>query len=179
MDKRGSDLLFLFLVFFFVAFVMWGCGYTLVGGGPSKGGSHAKVHLEGKSLVINTFHSTIDEPGVESIVTAYVKSEFVKDGRVKVVAAGGEYTLDGTVVTYEKNTLALNKEGDTAQYRLTVGVDLVLKDRAGNVVWSSKDLRDSQEYQSYREIERNKASEREALKEAARDIAVMVTGLLL
>ncbi len=176
---KKARLLSLFALLYTTAFMVWGCGYTLVGEGAPKGWAHAKVHLKGKSIVINTFRSDVNEPGVENIVTSYVKNEFVKDGRVKVVAAGGDYTLDGTVVTYEKDTVALNKEGDTAQYRLTVGVDFVLTDKNGNVVWSARDLRDSQEYQSFREIERNKASERKALREAARDIAIMVTGLLL
>jgi len=87
--------------------------------------------------------------------------------------------LEGTVVTYERDTIALNKAGDTAQYRLTVGVSFVLTDKAGNIVWNADDLRESQEFRSYQEIERSKGAEREALREAVRDLAVMVTGLLL
>ena len=162
-----------------VTIMLWGCGYTLVGQGAPKGWPHAKVHLKGKSVAINTFKSTVDEPGVESIVTTYIKNEFIKDGRVKVVAGDAEYYLDGTVVTYEKDTIALNKEGDTAQYRLTVGVNFVLTDKAGNVVWNANNLKESQDYRSYQEIERSKGAERDALREAARDLAVMVTGLLL
>ncbi len=161
------------------ALLSWGCGYTLVGEGSPKGWAHANVYLKGKTLAINTFTSEVDEPGVENIVTTYVKNEFVKDGRVKVLAGDADYTLDGRVVTYRKDTIALNKAGDTAQYRLTVGVDFVLTDRTGKVVWSAKDLRESQEYQSYQEIERSKGAERDALREAARDLARMVTGLLL
>jgi len=162
-----------------VAITLWSCGYALVGEGTPKGWAHANVYLKGKSVAINTFRSTIDEPGVENIVTTYIKSEFVKDGRVTVVARDADYVLEGTVVTYEKDTIALNKAGDTAQYRLTVGVSFVLTDKAGNIVWNADDLRESQEFRSYQEIERSKGAEREALREAVRDLAVMVTGLLL
>ncbi len=162
-----------------LAVTLWGCGYSLVGEGAPKGWAHAKVHLRGKSVAIETFTSKVDEPGVENIVTTYVKNEFIKDGRVKVVTGDADYTLRGTVVTYSKVTTALNKSGDTAQYRLTVGVNFVLTDRNGNVVWNANDLRESKDFQSYREIERSKGAERDALREAADDLAVMVTGLLL
>jgi len=162
-----------------VAVMLWGCGYSLVGEGSPKGWAHAKVHLRGKTVAIETFHSRVDEPGVENIVTTYLKNEFIKDGRVKVLAGDADYTLSGTVVTYRKDTIALNKSGDTAQYRLTVGVDFVLTDRSGAVVWTANDLRESKDFQSYREIERSKGAERDALREAADDLAVMVTGLLL
>ncbi len=179
MTERSRLRFYLCFVLVFIPFALYGCGYSLVGQGAPKGWAHAGVHLKGKSVSINTFTSSVDEPGVEHIVTTYVKNEFVKDGRVKVVASDADYTLSGRVVTYDKETVALNKSGDTAQYRLTVGVDFVLTDHKGEVVWSANDLRESQEYQSYREIERSKASERDALREAARDLARMVTGLLL
>ena len=179
MNQKKKLGLLLALPLLFPMLALWGCGYTLVGEGSTQNWAHASVYLRGKTLAINTFTSEVDEPGVENIVTTYVKNEFVKDGRVKVVAGDADYTLNGRVVTYHKETIALNKAGDTAQYRLTVGVDLVLTDRNGKVVWSAKDLRESQEYQSYREIERSKGSERDALREASRDLAQMVTGLLL
>jgi len=156
--------------------LLTGCGYTLVGHETPC----AKVNLKGKKVAVRLFKNETKEPDIEYTISHYISSELIRDGRVKIVnSEEAEYIIEGEVTKYSKKTLALDPQGITRQYKLIIGVNVVIKSKDGNELWEMEDLTEDAEFETTKEVETSKALEREALKKAAKDLAQMLTGLLL
>lgn len=69
------------------------------------------------------------EPGIEEQVTDAINREFIKDGRLKVVAAvDADSALEGYISEYELAPVERNAAGRTISYNVNISVILTLRD---------------------------------------------------
>ncbi|BAT70921.1 lipoprotein [Thermosulfidibacter takaii ABI70S6] len=152
------------------------CGYRLVGTAPETQG----VHLTGKKVFVEPFKNRTSEPGVEYYITNELVSSLQRTAEIEVVSKeDADYTITGKVVGYNKEVMSLDPSGDVSVYRLTITVDVLVLDSNGNEVAELPGISEYEDYRVYDEIERTKASEREATQKAAREIAQQIASLVL
>ena len=164
------------LFVFSLLLIFTGCGYHLVGTAPYE----KTVSLSGKKVAVVTFANRVDEPGVESIFTRALTNELLKTGRVELTSEkNADYIITGDVVVYRKETMSVDEKGDVLTYRLTLGVNVRVKDRGGRVVARYDNLTDYEDYRVYKDIEKTKDAEREAARKISESLSQMIASLLL
>jgi outer membrane lipopolysaccharide assembly protein LptE/RlpB len=154
-----------------------GCGYGLVDNRPNPG----PLDLKGKNVAIHIIRNNTDEPDIEYIITKELISEFIRDPRIKIVRDDkrADYIIDGEVKDYYRTVLSLDYQGRAQYYRLTVRVDLVIEDAAGNDILELKDLSEDSEFHTSIGVESDKELEREALRKASKELAQRLVGMFL
>ncbi len=167
--KKIFACLFLFIFFS-------GCGYHLVGTASYE----KTVSLSGKKVAVITFANRVDEPEVESIFTRALTNELLQTGKLELVPKEtADYVITGEVVLYNKETMTVNEKGDVLTYRLTLGVNVKVKDKTGKVIVSYNNLSDYEDYKVYEDIEKTKDAEREAVRKISESLSQMIVSLLL
>jgi outer membrane lipopolysaccharide assembly protein LptE/RlpB len=122
--------------------LLMGCGYQMVG-------KETHVPPDLTSIAIPTFQNKTYEPGIEIQFTQAFLREFILDKRVKVVTrAEADSILEGIIKSFTVYSVAFDKAGYVSQYEATVVMDLTLKDRAGKVLWESRDLSETAWYRA-------------------------------
>jgi len=135
--------------------VVWGCGYQMVG---------KETHIPPglTSIAIPTFINQTFEPGIEVHFTKGFLREFIQDQRVKVVGRDeADSILEGVIKSFNIYSTSYDRSGITLEYQTIVVIDLTLKKRTGEILWTEKDLSESRWYRTSFNIltsESNKAS---------------------
>jgi hypothetical protein len=117
------------------------CGYRLEGEGFSP--------FPGiRSISIPTFTNETYEPGIETIFTNALLKEFIKDRRIKVLGQGeADAVMEGTVRSFKTRSVAYDPTGVVLEYRTWITLDIIVKrTRTGEVLWSERDLLESDTY---------------------------------
>lgn len=115
-----------------LAFVGGCANYRLGTGGKL---TFATLYLE---PVAN--HTTL--PQAQALLSSQLRERFLRDGRVSLVnsAAGADATLKVVIVDYSRE-VATVREGDTGlaqKFRLTLGANCTLRDRAGKNLFEAR-----------------------------------------
>ncbi len=137
-----------------------GCGYQMVG---------KETHLPPgiQSLAIPTFVNQTFEPGIEVPFTQGFLREFIQDRRVKVVGRNeADSILEGVIKSFQIYSVSYDRSGIALEYQTTVIIDLTLRGKNGEVLWTEKNLSDSRVYRTSTNIlisESNKAAAIQAL----------------
>ena len=148
-----------------------GCGYTLVGQG------NLPEHI--KTIAIPIFQNETLEEGIEETLTNAVIQEFVKGGKVKLVAESkADAILSGTIRAY-KNKEAVqfenaNNTTDVTSYKLTVTIDVELKDLVEDaVLWKTEGLSENADYEGGSQVSATEEqdNEREAMVKLSKEFA--------
>ena len=115
------------------------CGYKFTGGGSLPSGI--------TSISIEMFENRTSETGVETIITNDLIYEFTR--REQVVVTGSDKAdaiLSGVVKSISERTISHKGEYTSDERRVTLKLDLQLKDKSGRVIWSAKDVSDNEAY---------------------------------
>ncbi len=151
-----------------------GCGYTLVGQG------NLPAHI--KTIAVPIFTNDTLEEGIEETLTNAVVGEFLRGGKVRLVSsAQPDAILLGTIKTYKnRQAIAYNDLNEVSGYRLTVAVDIELKDLIKDTdLWTTDGLEEFADYKGGADIglTEEQDNERRALIEISNKLAQKIRAL--
>jgi outer membrane lipopolysaccharide assembly protein LptE/RlpB len=141
------------------------CGYQLVG---------KETHIPSglTSVAIPTFANLTYEPGIEVPFTRGFLTEFIQDRRVKVVdRSEADSILEGVIKSLQIYSVAYDRSGLATEYQTTVVIDLTLRKRTGEVLWTEKDISDSRWYKAYSGVLSSEFSKDTAIQQIGRFVA--------
>jgi hypothetical protein len=122
-----------------LAVVLNGCGYSFSGGGREP---VVKV----QRVAIPPMTNTTTKVGIETAFTNDFIYEVNRNGYAEVVDRDrAEAVLTGVIRDLRTGSIARSSISTTLERRVSVRVDLVLKDRKGRILWQSS-LGDSEAY---------------------------------
>jgi len=144
---------------------MVGCGYQLVG-------KETHVPPGINSLSIPTFINKTFEPGIEIPFTQAFLKEFIRDRRVKVVdRSQADSILEGVIKKFVTYSVSYNPSNLALEYRVVIVIDLTLRKRTGEVLWTEKDFTESRYYRASSNVLANEANKAVAVQEIGRFVA--------
>ncbi len=145
--------------------VLIGCGYQMVGKE-----THVPPGLT--SIAIPTFSNRTLEPGIEVPFTQGFLREFINDRRVGVVdRREAASILEGVIKSFNIYAVAYGPAGLVSEYQTTVVVDLTLKKRTGEVLWTEKEFSENRWYRASTSVLTSEANKAVAIQEIGRLMA--------
>jgi len=115
------------------------CGYRFAGSGSFPFGI--------KTISVKMFENRSAETGVENVITNDLIYEFTRHEQVVLVGADmADAILTGVVKSISERTISHKGEYTSDERRVTLKLDLQLKDKSGGVIWSAKDVSDNEAY---------------------------------
>ncbi len=156
MKKTLPALLFLFLC---------GCGYQLAG---------KETHLPPgvTSIAIPTLSNLTLEPGIEITFTQAFLNEFIQDRRVKVVSRSeADSILEGAIKSFYLLSVSYDKSGFALEYQTIAVMDITLKKKTGEVLWTEKDLLERAWYRTSPNVITSEDNKVNAIQQIAQSLA--------
>ena len=158
----------LFFLASFLTFFIVGCGYHLAGTGPG-------ISADTKTIAIPTFRNHTFEPALESVVTMYVKDEFLTHSRLRVVndTHQADLLLEGTVLNFDLIPVAFDRTRSVViEYRVKIDVDIRLQDlRSKEILWKDPVLETTAEYFVSTDTSATRVAQDRAVAEASKRLA--------
>lgn len=115
------------------------CGYQFSGGGSLPSGI--------TSVSIKMFKNRTAETGVETIVTNDLIYEFTRHEQVVVTGSDkADAILTGVIRSISERTISHKGEYTSNERRVVLRVDLELKNKSGEVIWSAKGVSEDEAY---------------------------------
>lgn len=147
------------------------CGYGLRGNLPS--------HV--RTVAVPTFRNKTQEPAVENTLTSAVVNAFTTSGKLRVVgAAEADAILDGEIVGYEVQSIAIDRSLNARQYRLVVTMNLQLRDvRQSEVLFRQDGLSEKADFRVAGQVSETISREDSAVRQAAVDIGRRIVNLVV
>lgn len=165
-------------IYFFILclgfFLASSCGYTLVGL------SNLPEHI--KTIAIPTFENETLQEGVEEVITQTVIEEYVRGGKLRLVSENeADAILQGTIRLYDADQAVIyNEQNQVSGYKLTVKVDVELKDLVNDeILWRTDGLNGDADFDGGPDynITEQEENEDEALREVAEELAQQIRAL--
>jgi len=152
-----------------VVLLATGCGYTVGGTLPS--------HI--KTIAVPIFRNTTREPAVEGFITRAVVEAFSTNGRLKVVSASqADAILEGDITGYSVSSIAFDQDANIRLYRLTVTVNLRLRDvRQKKLLFQQNAVQEQADFRVIGQVSQTISREETALRSAATDIGRSIVAL--
>jgi len=136
-----------------VFFILTGCGYHFKGAGLE-----APEGVE--TIAIPVLQNQTAESGLGSIFAGDLIFEFTQNKVLQVVdAPAADAVLEGSIRSLDVNTVAHTSRYDSDVQRVRVRLDLQLKRKDGQILWSVRGMTDNERFQvseDRRATERNK-----------------------
>ncbi|OIP63358.1 MAG: hypothetical protein CO150_02480 [Nitrospirae bacterium CG_4_9_14_3_um_filter_53_35] len=151
------------ILIFSCALVMTACGYHL-GAGPKAPASFGTV-------AVPIFVNESSEPNIQALITGALIREFNRAGVMIVNEDRAGKILTGRISGYSNTSVARSAAGTVSEYRLSVDINLVLKDRAGKILYQNPAAQLREEYFASGILEQNEQAEAEALQSGVLDFA--------
>ncbi len=148
--------------------LLFGCGYQLAG---------KETHLPPGvgSIAIPTLSNLTLEPGIEITFTQAFLNEFIQDRRVKVVdRPQADSILEGAIKSFYLLSVSYDKSGFALEYQTVVVMDITLKRRSGEVLWTEKDLLERAWYRTSRDVIASEDNKVAAIQQIAQSLAERV-----
>jgi len=139
------------------------CGYH-VGAGPLP-------PTDFGALAVPIFVNESSEPNVQTVITRAVIRELNRAGVRVVDPPRADKILEGRIVGYSNGSVSRTAASSVSEYRLSVAVQLTLKDREGKILFQNPSAQLREEYFASSILEQNEQAEAEALKSGAVDFA--------
>jgi outer membrane lipopolysaccharide assembly protein LptE/RlpB len=150
-----------------------GCGYQLSGQAETIPG-----HLQRISVPMFSNATTI--PGLEHLVTAAVRTQLQRDGRVRLGTDANTVTqLRGEIRRYEVLLLATTRDDFALEYRVEVEVRVLVEDLRQRQTVLDQTLAINTEYVVSPQIVPNEIARERAHQAVARETGERVVSLLL
>lgn len=148
-----------------------GCGYSFRGNLPP--------HI--KTVAVPTFKNKTQEPAVENTITAAVVNAFVSSGKLKVVPPDeADSILEGEIVGYQIQSLAVDRTINVREYRLLVTLNIQFRDvRRGGTLWRQEGLQEQADFRVPGQVSETISREEGAVREAAVDIGRKIVNLVV
>ena len=142
-----------------------GCGYQMVGKE-----THVPPGLS--SVAIPTFMNQTFEPGIEVPFTQAFLRELIQDRRVRVLERReADSVLEGVIKSFHLSSVSYDRSGLATEYQTTVVMDLTLKKRTGQVLWTEKDISETRWFKTSSNILASESNRAAAIQEIGRFIA--------
>jgi hypothetical protein len=153
-----------FLAGVVLAGLVGGCGYSVGLGG------NLPSHL--KTVAVPIFVNSTQQPAVESVITAAVVNAFVTSGRLKVVSVKeADCILEGSIISYNLDSIAFNSSINVTEYRLRVRVNILFRDvRQGTTLYKQDGLEQWADFRVQGQVSDTLAREDQAARLAAVEI---------
>ena len=153
------------MLIFFSSILLYSCGYKLAG---------RDTHIPPGilSIAIPTFINKTFEPGIEAPFTRAFLREFIEDRRLRVVDRHqADSILEGVIKSFELSSISYDRSGFVVEYQTTVVMDISLKKRTGEVIWSEENLTETRWYRTSSNILMSEANKAIAIAETAKYVA--------
>ncbi len=138
--------------------LLWGCGYQMVGRE-----THVPAGLT--SIAIPTFKNQTFEPGIEIPFTQGFLREFIQDQRIKVKdRETADAYLEGVINSLRINAVSFDQAGLVSEYQATVSLNITLKKRTGETLWTEKNLSETRWFRASSNVLSNEANKAAALQ---------------
>jgi len=133
-------------------------------------GSSVPSHI--KTIAVPTFRNETLQPGLERELTNAVIDVFLDDNRLNIGGMGNaDAVVEGRVLQYDHSVFGIGNTDQAQEYRVTIKLAVVVKDRVkGKDLWS-KDAMVAQSNYRVDAAAGNRASETEARADAVRKLA--------
>lgn len=145
--------------------VLWsaGCGYSLRGNLPA--------HLQ--TIAVPVFQNMTPVPAVENFLTNAVLNAFTTNGRLRVTSVDrADAILEGQITNYSLQSIAFDAAANVRQYRLTVTLNLRLRDvRRNEVLFQRSGYSDRADFAVPSTVVETITASESALQQAATQIA--------
>ncbi|MFO7838388.1 MAG: LPS assembly lipoprotein LptE [Desulfosalsimonadaceae bacterium] len=134
--RKTCALLFVWTAMLFPA----ACGYHFSGGGALPG--------DIKTLNISMLANKTGETGIEALVTNDLVNQFTRFDTVRLVdKKQAEAILSGTIRSTRIRTIAHSTPDESMERRITLYLDVELKDREGRRIWAARGLSADDSYE--------------------------------
>jgi len=142
-----------------------GCGYQMVGKG-----THIPPGIT--SIAIAHFVNQTLEHGVEIPFTQGFLKEFIFGRKIRVVGQSeADSILEGTIKSFNISSVSYDRSGFALEYQTTVVIDLTLRKKTGEIIWTVKDLSDSRTYRTSSNTLASEGNKATAIQQAGRFVA--------
>lgn len=147
------------------------CGYSLSGNLPD--------HI--RTVAVPTFRNKTQEPAVENTLTAAVISAFAGSGKLRVVPLSeADAVLEGEVVGYQIESVAVDRRINVREYRLVVTMNIQFRDlRRNAMLWRQEGLQEKADFRVPGQVAETISREEGAVREAAVDIGRRIVALVV
>ena len=145
-----------------------GCGYQMVG---------KETHIPPgiTSIAIALFVNQTLERGIEVPFTQSFLKEFIFGRKIRVVdQSEADSILEGTIKSFNASSVSYDRSGFALEYQTTVVIDLTLRKKTGEIIWTVKDLSDSRTYRTSSNVLTSEGNKAAAIEQAGRSMAEMV-----
>jgi hypothetical protein len=162
------------MVFAMVVLALWfavvpSCGYYFAGEGPGPRPSLRKI-------AIPVFENATGEPGLESILAAALRREFLLRSHMEVVPLEqAEAVFWGRVKSLGTSDVAHREAEETIETRIHVVLDIRCEDaKDGTILWEDRNMVYFEEYFQDPDAMASFENRRHALEIVARELAVRI-----
>lgn len=119
--------------------LMTSCGYRFAGGGGPPKGLH--------TIFIRLIENQTAEIGAEIVLTDQLKNEFTRKYKGEIAPEGeAAGILSGRITAVRTWTVARRSAQSSLEKRVSVTIDLTLKNQAGEVIWFTRGMSGSEVY---------------------------------
>lgn len=157
-----------------LAFLVGGCGYSLVG----RGRSTLPRHIV--SVAVPLFSNNTLEPELEKEITTAIRQAFIRDGRLKVVDMGtASAILEGSLENYTLDPVAFDVADRVTQYRVVITVHITFKDMIKDEILLNQRFSAREEFEVTSALASREAAKVASRKDAADELAGQLLNLVL
>jgi outer membrane lipopolysaccharide assembly protein LptE/RlpB len=160
-------------------FGMAACGYQ-VGAGSDLSNS-AESMGAGRTIAIPLFENATFEPILEKRVTETFKETFFSRGWKVVAPNRASLVLTGRIHRFERTPISLNRDGQAEEYRVKIGMEILLLDPEAREKQQTAPLKREAEgladYVARADVAADRVAEDRAIREAGRKMAEQVADL--
>ena len=133
MDIRRAAIILCFCL------LLCSCGYGFAGGGGAPKGLN--------TIFVRMIENQTAEIGAEIVLTNQLKNEFTRKYKGEVVSEDqAEGILSGRITGIRSWTIARRSAQSALEKRVSVTIDLTLKNQSGEVVWFTRGMSGSEVY---------------------------------
>lgn len=133
--KKNRFKFFAAAVFLFI-FVA-GCSYT----------ANRVLHENIRTINVSMFLNKTLKYRLENLLSDAIIEELIMDGRLKVMGQGeSDCILSGEIVQFLKQPISTDRSNNVLEYRLTLLINIILRDNKGNIILERKNISESYNY---------------------------------
>lgn len=139
----------------------------------SFSGSSVPSHI--KTIAVSTFRNATLQPGLERELTDAVLDVFEGDNRLNVAGTGSaDAVVEGEIIEYDHSVFGLGNTNQAEEYRVTIKLNIVVKDRVkGKDLWQKRPMVGQSTYRlnATGDVPRSESAAREdAVRKLAEDV---------
>jgi hypothetical protein len=145
---------------------LYSCGYRFVG---STGEAPKGMH----TIYVHMIENRTAEVGIEVILTDQLKNEFIRKYKGQLAPLEkADGILSGRITDVRTVTIARRSTQSSLEKRVTITIDLTLKNQDEEIIWSARGMSDSETFA----VEQSDRQSTETAKRAAMEQVLLRLG---